>query len=243
MAGVTETRERGPVAIVALDFGDLDQAMALVEELGSLCRFYKVGSELFTAEGPVAVAKLRAVGCDVMLDLKFHDIPNTVARAVGSARALGVRIVTIHAGGGDAMVRAAVEAAAGGGCDVFAVTVLTSLDGPSLSATWGREPVVEISREVVRLAAQARDAGAAGVVASGSEVEAIKGALGGTFRVLVPGIRLTGTAAGDQKRVVTPGEARRLGADYIVVGRAVTAATGRRAAMERVLQELARPAD
>jgi len=242
MAGVTETRERGPVAIVALDFGDLDQAMALVEELGSLCRFYKVGSELFTAEGPVAVAKLRAVGCDVMLDLKFHDIPNTVAGAVGSARALGVRILTIHATGGEAMIRAAVEAA-GGGCDVFAVTVLTSLDGPSVSATWGREPVVEISREVVRLATQARDAGAAGVVASGSEVEAIKGALGGTFRVLVPGIRLAGTAAGDQKRVVTPGEARRLGADYIVVGRAVTAATGRRAAMERVLQELARPTD
>lgn len=239
---MTETRERGPVAIVALDFGDLDQAMALVEELGSLCRFYKVGSELFTAEGPLAVAKLRAVGCDVMLDLKFHDIPNTVARAVGSARALGVRIVTIHAGGGDAMVRAAVEAA-GGGCDVFAVTVLTSLDGPSVSATWGREPVVEISREVVRLATLARDAGVAGVVASGSEVEAIKGALGGTFRVLVPGIRLPGTAAVDQKRVVTPGEARRLGADYIVVGRAVTAATGRRAAMEKVLQELARPTD
>lgn len=225
-----------PEVIVALDFGALDQAMGVLDELGDLCRFYKVGSELFTAEGPPAVARLRSAGCEVMLDLKFHDIPNTVAGAVRSARDLGARLLTVHAAGGEAMLRAAAEAA-GDGCEVYAVTVLTSLDGAALTAAWGRESV-DLSREVVRLATQARDAGVAGVVASGSEVEAIKGAVGPTFGVLLPGVRPAGGEAGDQKRVVTPRDARRLGADYVVVGRAVTAAADRRGAMERVLQEL-----
>jgi len=233
-------REGGPVPIVALDFRTLDEAMALVDELGDLCRFYKVGSELFTAAGPGAVEALRAAGCDVMLDLKFHDIPNTVSGAVGSAAELGVRIVTIHASGGGAMIRAAVESA-GEGCELFAVTLLTSLDAPSASAIWGRDSI-KVGAEVVRLATMARDAGAGGVVASGSEVEAIRGALGPAFRVLVPGVRLSGSGAGDQARVVTPAEARRLGADYVVIGRTVTAAADRRWAMEKVVQELAQPA-
>ncbi|MCR4340342.1 MAG: orotidine-5'-phosphate decarboxylase [Gemmatimonadaceae bacterium] len=240
MAIVSQTpvrAERGaPVAIVALDFAALDQVMALVDELGSLCRFYKVGSELFTAEGPAAVSRLRAHGCEVMLDLKFHDIPNTVAGAVGSARALGARILTIHATGGEAMIRAAVDAA-GGECQIFAVTLLTSLDAPAASAVWGRG-AVEVSREVVRLATLARDAGVAGVVASGSEVRAIKAELGPGFKVLVPGVRPTGTARGDQRRVVSPGEASRLGADYVVVGRTVTTAANRRGAMEKMIREL-----
>ncbi|MGI8618746.1 MAG: orotidine-5'-phosphate decarboxylase [Gemmatimonadaceae bacterium] len=233
---MTQSPNRAPVPIVALDFARLDQGLALVDELGPLCRLYKVGSQLFTAEGPAAVSEIRARGCEVMLDLKFHDIPNTVAGAVASAGSLGVGILTVHATGGEAMIRAAV-AAAGPDCRVFAVTVLTSLDGPGASAVWGREPV-DMSREVVRLGTLARDAGAAGVVASGSEVEAIKAALGEGFRVLVPGVRLAGTGAGDQRRVVTPAAARRLGADYVVLGRTVSAATGRRDAMQRVLEEL-----
>ncbi|MDQ3515355.1 MAG: orotidine-5'-phosphate decarboxylase [Gemmatimonadota bacterium] len=233
----SRTKDGVPAVVVALDFSDVESAIALVDELGELCRFYKIGSELFTTAGPDAVSRVRAAGCDVMLDLKFHDIPNTVAGAVGSARGLGVRLLTIHAAGGDAMIRAAVQAA-GGECLVFAVTILTSLSGPDVSAVWGREGTLDMSREVVRLATQARDAGASGVVASGSEVEAIKGSLGSALQVLVPGVRPAGTAAGDQRRVVTPAEARRLGADYVVVGRAVTGSGDRRGALEQILQEL-----
>ncbi len=233
----SRTKNGGPAVIVALDFSDVESAIALVGELGELCRFYKIGSELFTAAGPEAVARVRAAGCEVMLDLKFHDIPNAVARAVGSARELGVRLVTVHAAGGDAMIRAAVQAA-DGECLVFAVTLLTSLDGGDVSAVWGRE-TVDVRREVVRLATLARDAGVSGVVASGSEVEAIKAALGDSMEVLVPGVRPAGTAPGDQRRVVTPADARRLGAEYIVVGRAVTGSGDRRGALEQILQELA----
>ena len=229
---------RAPVPIVALDYPSADKALALVDELGSLCRFYKVGSELFTAHGPEAVAAIRGAGCDVMLDLKFHDIPNTVAGAVASASALGVRLLTVHATGGEAMLRAAAEAA--GECKVFAVTVLTSMDAPSISMAWGRDPV-NVTHEVVRLAATAQSAGVAGVVASGSDVEPIKTALGADFEVLVPGVRPAGSSAGDQRRVVTPGEAARLGADYVVIGRAVTAATDRRGAMKQMVEELATP--
>lgn len=236
MAGMTRTDARGPVPIIALDFPTLGDAAALVDELGELCRFYKIGSELFTAAGPAAVAEIRDRGCQVMLDLKFHDIPNTVAGAVGSACALGVDILTVHATGGGAMVRSAVDAA-GGECAVFAVTVLTSLDSDAVEAAWGRERV-DVSLEVVRLATVARDAGAAGVVASGSEAAAIKASLGADFAVLVPGVRLAGADAGDQRRVVTPGEARRLGADYVVIGRTVTGAGDRRGAMARVAEEL-----
>jgi orotidine-5'-phosphate decarboxylase len=171
-----------------------------------------------------------------MLDLKFHDIPNTVAGAVASARALGVRIVTVHAAGGDAMLRAAVDAA-GTQCQVFAVTVLTSLDASAVAVAWGRERV-DAGQEVVRLATLARDAGVPGVVASGHEVEAIRSVLGSSFSVLVPGVRLPDADAGDQRRVVTPGRAREIGADYVVIGRTVTAATARRKAMEQVLREL-----
>ena len=225
-----------PVPIVALDSPALARSLALMDELGDLCRYYKVGSELFATAGPDAVFQVQARGAQVMLDLKFHDIPNTVAGAVSVASAFGASIVTVHATGGAAMLRAAVEAA-GEECRIFAVTLLTSLDGPAAAAVWGRARV-DVGSEVVRLAALARDAGAAGVVASGSEVAAIKTALGQDFKVLVPGVRLAGSPAGDQRRVVTPGEARRLGADYVVLGRTVTAAPDRREAMERVLEEL-----
>lgn len=226
-----------PVPIVALDYPALDEALALVDELGPLCRFYKIGSELFTAAGPEAVARVRGAGCEVMLDLKFHDIPHTVAGAVASARALGVRIITVHATGGEAMLRAAVGAA-GGVCELFAVTVLTSMDGPTISGIWGRDPV-EVGQEVVRLAAMARAAGVSGVVASGFDVEAIKGALAPGFKVLVPGIRLAGADPGDQARVVTPANAAKLGANYIILGRLVTQAGDPRAALQQVADEMA----
>lgn len=228
-----------PIPIVALDSPALARSLRLVDELGPLCRFYKIGSELFTTVGPDAIAEVRARDAEVMLDLKFHDIPNTVAGAVTSASALGASILTVHATGGDAMIRAAVNSAAEG-CGIFAVTVLTSLDAAAAAAVWGRG-ALDVGADVVRLATVARDAGASGVVSSGSEIEAIKTALGPAFKVLVPGVRLAGSPAGDQRRVVTPGEARRLGADYVVIGRTVTAADDRRGAMERLLEELENP--
>ena len=228
-----------PIPIVALDSLTLARSLSLMDELGPLCGYYKIGSELFTTVGSEAVVEVQARGARVMLDLKFHDIPNTVSAAVTVASAFGASIVTVHATGGEAMLRAAVDAA-GEECGIFAVTLLTSLDGRSAAVAWGRERV-DVGSEVVRLATLARDAGAAGVVASGSEVEAIKVALGRDFKVLVPGVRLAGSPPGDQRRVVTPGEARRLGADYVVIGRTVTAAPNRREAMERVLEELENP--
>jgi orotidine-5'-phosphate decarboxylase len=236
---VAGVKSVAPIPIVALDSPALAGSLRLMDELGPLCRFYKVGSELFTTVGPDAIAEVRARDAEVMLDLKFHDIPNTVAGAVASASALGASILTVHATGGEAMIRAAV-AAAGEGCEIFAVTLLTSLDAPAAAMAWGRAEL-DVGADVVRLATLARDAGAAGVVSSGSEVAAIKAGLGRGFKVLVPGVRLAGSPAGDQRRVVTPGEARRLGADYVVIGRTVTAADDRRGAMERVLEELENP--
>jgi orotidine-5'-phosphate decarboxylase len=184
------------------------------------------------------VRQLREGGRRVFLDLKFHDIPNTVARAVESAAALGVDLLTLHASGGSAMMRAARRAAGvpGKGPALFAVTMLTSLSEPELAESWGRDEV-RAEEEVVRLAALARDAAMDGVVASVHELPAIHERVGG-LRVLTPGIRLAGDDAGDQARVATPARAARLGADYLVVGRSVTAAADPAAAFERLLDEL-----
>jgi orotidine-5'-phosphate decarboxylase len=230
------------IPIVALDMPSASEAIALARLLGERCRFYKVGSELFTAAGPGIVHELRDdVGADVFLDLKFHDIPNTVAGAVRSAAGLGVRLLTVHAIGGARMLEAAQRAAAdtaGLACGVLAVTVLTSLDAEALGHTWGRPDRPEIEREVIRLAALAADAGLHGVVCSGSEAEAVRARFGDRLAPLVPGIRLSGGDAHDQARVVTPAGAQRAGARYLILGRAVTAATDPREAMERVLTEL-----
>ena len=228
-----------PIPIVALDVPSLEEALALVDELGEGCRFYKVGSELFTAAGSAVVRALRDRGVDVFLDLKFHDIPNTVAGAVRSAAAMGARLVTVHAAGGEAMLRAAVTAAGDpSACGILAVTVLTSLSAAQLGTVWGRSDPPSVSDEVLRLAGLARDAGAHGVVCSGSEAAAVKSRYGSTLATLVPGIRLAGGAAHDQARVVTPAEAAAAGARYIVVGRAVTAAPDRAAAMREVRAQL-----
>ena len=232
-----------PIPIVALDVPGAREAMALVDRLAGSCRFYKVGSELFAAEGPSVVRDLRARGCDVFLDLKFHDIPNTVRGAVRSAARLGAALVTVHASGGLAMLDAAVEGAGalGDGCGVLAVTVLTSLDAPALGQSWGRENV-DVAGEVLRLAGLARRAGAHGVVCAGTEAAAVRAEHGAALAVLVPGIRLDGGTRDDQARVVTPAAAVAAGATYLVLGRAVTAAADPLAAMQQVVAALARRA-
>jgi len=222
--------------IVALDVGTSDEAVRIVTGLGDRCRFYKIGNELFTAAGPSVVTRVRELGCDVFLDLKLHDIPNTVRGAARSAAALGARLLTVHAVGGFAMLEAAV-AGAGDRLGILAVTVLTSLDDVSLGQAIGR-PDVKASDEVGRLAEIAARARTHGVVCSGAEAGAVRDRFGDALAVLVPGIRMSGGATHDQRRVVTPAEAAMAGARYIVVGRAVTAAPDPRVAMDAVLADL-----
>ena len=225
------------VPIVALDVPSGAAALALARSLGDTCRFYKVGSELFVAEGPPIVRALRdELGADVFLDLKFHDIPNTVAGAVASAARLGVRLLTVHASGGRAMLEAA-QAAAGSECGVLGVTVLTSFDDASLGHAWGRSSL-RVDDEVLRLADDAALAGLHGIVCSGEEAAAVTRAHGDRLALLVPGIRLAGGASHDQRRVMTPGAAQAAGARYLILGRAVTEATNPRVAMTAVLADL-----
>jgi orotidine-5'-phosphate decarboxylase len=224
---------------VALDVPTAEAALALVEELGEECRFYKIGGELFTAGGPEVVRRVLDTGADIFLDLKYHDIPNTVRGAVRSAAALGVRLITVHAVGGEAMIRAAVEGAGEGRrCGVLAVTLLTSLTESEAAALWGRGGEFHTDDEVLRLAEVAAGAGAFGVVCSGGEARAMKDRFGEKLAVLIPGIRLAGGAVQDQARVVTPAQAAATGAEYIVVGRAVTASGDRKQAMREVIAQL-----
>jgi orotidine-5'-phosphate decarboxylase len=226
-----------PVPIVALDVQNVGAAMRLVDELGDSCGYYKVGSELYTSAGPLILAALHEKKKRVFLDLKFHDIPNTVRGAVGAAtESPCVKLLTVHASGGRAMISAAVDAAKHGAM-VFCVTVLTSLDRAALGDSWGRE-IVDMQREVLRLAELASSAGARGVVCSGQEAGQVRDRWGGAVATLVPGIRLPGDAAGDQARIVTPRAAAEAGAGFIVLGRTVTAAASPRDAMERVLADL-----
>jgi len=226
----------GPIPIIALDVPSTERALALVDELGDNCRFYKIGNELFTSVGPEVVRRVRDRGADVFLDLKLHDIPNTVAGGVKGAVSTGARLVTVHATGGVPMLRAAVDAA-GSSCGVLAVTVLTSLSADEIARSWGR-PSVDVRDEVLRLAESAAEAGAHGIVCSGREAAAVRERFGGALKVLVPGVRAAGTAVQDQARVVTPAEAAAAGATYVVVGRMVTAAPDRLAAMATVRAEL-----
>jgi orotidine-5'-phosphate decarboxylase len=227
------------VPIVALDFPVAEAAGRMVEQLGSLCRFYKVGSELFTAAGPRMVSQILESGADVFLDLKFHDIPNTVAGAVRSAAALGARLLTVHASGGGAMLRAAVEAAGDQErCGVLAVTVLTSLAASDVASAWGRTAALDVGTEVLRLAEVAAESGAHGIVCSGREAAEVRARFGDRLALLVPGVRLAGSGANDQARVVTPAEAARAGARYVVLGRTVTSAAEPRAAMSEAARQL-----
>ena len=234
------------IPIVALDVARSPEALAIVGRLGALCRFYKVGLELFTAEGPSIVRELRDEGHEVFLDLKLHDIPNTVRGAARSAADLGVRLLTVHASGGRAMIEAAVQGAREGApegsreCGILAVSVLTSMDAGALAEAWGRDASdVDVSGEVLRLAQVARGAAAHGLVCSGEEAAAVRAVHGDALALLVPGVRFADGASHDQMRVVTPRRAVEAGARYIVLGRAVTAAPDPAAAMRRALDEIA----
>ena len=222
--------------IIALDVPHIDAARALVQRLGPTADFFKVGLELFTAEGPRVVEWLRGEGKRVFLDLKLHDIPTTVRGAARSAATMGVSLLTVHGYGGAAMVEAAVEGA-GPDVGILAVTVLTSLDAHALGVTLGRD-TPELGAEVLRLAAVASVAGAHGIVCSGHEVHAVRTSYP-KLNPLVPGLRMAGGAAHDQSRVTTPERAAADGAAYLVLGRAVTAASEPAEELARILQALA----
>ena len=224
--------------IVALDLDAVDDALRLVDRLGERVDFYKVAAPLFTRAGPGLVRALRDLGRQVFLDLKFHDIPNTVAGAVAAARDLDVQLLTVHASGGEAMLRAAREAAGKAGPKLLGVTVLTSFTAQGIGVVWGRA-IDALPREVDRLADMAADAQFDGVIASPLEVAALKRRHGPAFLVVTPGIRPPGYAPADQARVATPAAAARAGADYLVIGRPVLEAADPVAVVESVRADLA----
>lgn len=231
----TDPRER---LCVALDVPDRDGALRLVEELSGLVGAFKVGSQLFAAEGPQLVREIASLGGRVFLDLKFHDIPNTVAEAVASAARLGAAILSVHALGGSEMMRAAARAAARSQTRpmVLAVTVLTSMDRATLSEV-GIDSDVEL--QVVRLSSLAHDAGLDGVISSPREIRLIRERVArGRLFILTPGVRPAWSEPGDQKRIATPAQAIRDGADLIVIGRPIIASPDPRAAAERILEEI-----
>jgi orotidine-5'-phosphate decarboxylase len=226
--------------IVAVDVDSLDAARALITTLSPLARWFKIGSELFTREGPAAARLVKDAGAKLFLDLKFHDIPNQVKGSVESALALGADMLTLHASGGPAMLRAARNAADDAGRDdviLVGVTVLTHLSESEFNAIFPTSRKVEES--VLALAKVARTGGMDGVVASAQELPTIKNAMGHDFIVVTPGIRLPGAGKDDQTRVVTPQQAIKDGADFIVVGRPITAAQDPLAACDEVLRQMA----
>jgi orotidine-5'-phosphate decarboxylase len=221
---------------VALDLPGAAEARRMAAALAPAGVGLKVGLELFNAAGPDLVRDL-AAKASVFLDLKFHDIPNTVAGAVRAAGGLGVAMLNLHVSGGEAMARAALAARdeAGRGPAIIGVTVLTSLDGEDLGRVWGRGSGRDAAAEALRLAELARDWGLDGVVASAQEAAAIRAACGEDFLIVTPGIRPAGEALGDQKRVSTPDAAIAAGASHLVVGRPVTRAEDPAAACAAIL--------
>ncbi len=222
--------------IVALDVSSAAAARQLVAAVGDSAHTFKIGKQLFTAEGPALVRELAGAGRSVFLDLKFHDIPNTVAAAVKEAGRLGVRMLTVHALGGSAMLRAAAQAAREfPQLQVLAVTVLTSLGDGDLAEIGIGGGVAD---EVVRLARLAIAAGCHGVVASAQEARALRALLGDKFLIVTPGVRPAGSDAGDQVRVVTPAVAMAAGATHLVVGRPITEAKDPAAAARAIVAEM-----
>lgn len=221
--------------ISALDVPELSTALKLVDRIGSNVEWYKVGKQLFTHYGPTAVHELKARGKRVFLDMKFHDIPNTVAQAIRSAALIGADLINVHASGGPAMLAAAAEAMRETGKTVIAVTVLTSMDQSQLDALG---ITVTPAEQVVRLAGLTQSAGLPGVVCSALELPMLREKFGPDFLTVVPGIRPAGADAGDQKRIMTPAQAAKLGADYIVVGRPILAAPDPAEAAQKILEEL-----
>ncbi len=207
--------------IVALDYDNKHSALTLADRLDpKYCRV-KVGKELFTAAGPSVVKELSDRSFDVFLDLKFHDIPNTVAKALSAAADLGVWMANVHASGGSRMMSAAKQALGNSGSDMLliGVTVLTSMDTSDLEEVGIKRT---LSDQVLHLASMTKDSGLDGVVCSAQEARTLKEALGEDFKLVTPGIRLANSAADDQRRIVTPADAMALGSDYLVIGRPIT---------------------
>ena len=229
---------------VALDVEGLAQAEALMDRLDGVVTRYKIGNQLFTASGPAAVEAVQKRGAEVFLDLKFHDIPNTVAGAAREATRMGVFMFNVHASGGRAMMKAAADAGALAARELkvrrplaIAVTVLTSLDRAALQRELGVAASVE--GHVLRLCDLAREAGLDGCVASPNEIAPIRTGLGREWVIVTPGVRPAGAAPDDQARVATPGAAARAGAHFLVVGRPITAAPDPPRAAEAIFAELA----
>jgi orotidine-5'-phosphate decarboxylase len=223
---------------IALDTADLDQAIAWAEAVSPFVGGVKLGLEFFNSNGPDGVRRIVDRGLPVFLDLKFHDIPNTVAGAVRAVAGLGAAIVNVHAGGGPAMLTAAAQAAAEHGANrplVIGVTVLTSLDDGDLASVGQTGPAAS---QVERLARLSQSCGLDGVVCSPAEIAQLRAACGDDFRLVVPGIRPDWASAGDQKRIMTPRQARDLGADVLVIGRPITGADDPEDAAARICFDL-----
>ncbi|WP_283130356.1 orotidine-5'-phosphate decarboxylase [Enterovibrio norvegicus] len=228
-----------PKVIVALDYPNIDQALAFVDRIEPGSCHLKVGKEMFTLYGPDYVRQLHARGHTVFLDLKFHDIPNTCARAVAAAAELGVWMVNVHATGGERMMVAAREALESYGKDkplLIGVTVLTSMEQSDLEGVGiAREP----QDHVMSLATLTRNSGLDGVVCSAHESSMLKTSLGSDFKLVTPGIRPAGSDAGDQRRIMTPVEAVAAGSDYLVIGRPITQAADPMAVLTEINASLA----
>jgi orotidine-5'-phosphate decarboxylase len=224
--------------IVALDFPSAEAALELACRLQGTCRWFKVGMELYYAAGNSVIERLRERGFEVFLDLKLHDIPNTVAGAVRSVADVGASLLTVHAGGGEHMLRAAAQAAsAPGSPKLLAVTVLTSMDAAELAAVGVSDPP---AAQVPRLAQLARAAGIDGLVCSPEEVAAVRELMGPAALLVTPGIRPAGATVGDQSRIATPAEAIARGASMLVVGRPITQAADPAKAAAGILEEIRR---
>lgn len=229
--------------VLALDVDDLESAIKLVEKLKDYVGVFKVGSQLFTAEGPKIVQVINKSGGKVFLDLKFHDIPNTVARAAEVATKLGVYIFNVHTSGGYELMKGAAEAAKKTSLAlgirkpvILGVTVLTSINQEILEKEVGVKR--DLKEQVVRLAKLAQTAGLDGVVASSQEISQIRNACGDDFLILTPGIRPADSALNDQKRVMTPKEALKKGADFLVVGRPIRNASDPVRAAKKIVKEM-----
>ncbi len=220
--------------IIALDVPTAEAALELAAMLSPHPGLFKIGLQLYTAAGPEIVRAIQERGGRVFLDLKLHDIPNTVGRAVESVFSLGVEMLTLHLSGGRAMVEAAVESAPKG-LLLLGVTVLTSSDETTLRETGVSSAMEE---QVLRLAQLGAESGIGGVVASPLELAALRRAQGSKIKIVTPGIRPSGAAANDQKRALTPAEALRAGADFLVIGRPITAATDPRAALDQIVADV-----
>lgn len=229
------TRPAKEKIIVALDVPNLASAVSLVEELGETISWVKIGLQLFTAEGPPIVHAMKNRGLKIFLDLKFHDIPHTALEAVRSAVALGAGMATIHLSGGSEMVRSAVEGAKDSSLLVLGVTVLTSLDDDRLNEIGVQRTA---GQQVLELVTLGRRCGLRGVVCSPLEIATLRSKFGTSLTIVTPGVRPSDSSTHDQRRVMTPANAIRAGADFLVIGRPITASASPRQAAARIADEI-----